>query len=103
MGIEKGDPFEPPFIILLIKRLSKERIAVVRGGDVGLLDTAGADPADEVEDTAGLVVGAGCASAAEGLATHHCACRLVVDIEVASAMTQDVLGLDDGVAVAGDN
>ena len=89
--------------MLICKGLSKERIAVVRGGNVCFLDATGADPADEVEDAAGLVVGAGRAGAAEGLATHHRACRLVVDVEVAGAMAQDVIGLDDGVAVAGDD
>lgn len=41
-----------------IRLFRQERIAIVGGGHKRLLDAAGADPAHQVEDTAGLVVGA---------------------------------------------
>ena len=65
----------------------QERITVVGGGNERLLDTTSADPTHKVEHTTGLVVGAGSTSTAEGLATHHSARRLVVDVEVARRVT----------------
>src|SRR5437868_11277169 len=59
------------------------RVAVVDRRRVCLLDHAWADPADQVEERPGLVVGAGSAGAAEWLQPDDRPSRLVVDVEVA--------------------
>src|SRR5665811_1534442 len=56
-----------------------KRIPIIRRWHERLLDAARADPAEQVEDRASLVVGAGCAGAAEGLLADHGAGGLVVD------------------------
>ena len=65
-----------------------ERIPVVARRRERFLDRSGADPADQVELRAGLVVGAGPARAAERLLPDHGAGGLVVDVEVAGGIAQ---------------
>ena len=74
--------------------------ALVRVGgdgrrDEGLLDRARADPAQQVVDRAGLVVGARGPPAAEGLLADDRAGRLVVDVEVAGGEPQRLGRLGD--------
>ena len=57
---------------------------MIDGWHEGLLDRTWAYPADQVEVTAGLVVGAAAACAAEGLLAYHRAGGLIVDVEVTS-------------------
>src|SRR5580692_12898661 len=66
------------------------RVAVVGRGDEQLLDGPGVDPADQVEDRAGLVVGATGPGPAERLLADDRAGRLVVDVEVARREPQAV-------------
>src|ERR1700679_3848414 len=66
------------------------RVPVVGRRDEQLLDVAGADPADQVEDRAGLVVGAAGPGTAEGLLPDDRPGRLVVDVEIAGAEAQRV-------------
>ena len=65
-----------------------ERIAVVGRRHERLLDRARADPAQQVQLRAGLVVGARPAGAAERLLADDRAGRLVVDVEVAGGVAQ---------------
>ena len=60
-------------------------------GDEGLLDRAGADPAQQVVDRARLVVRARRPTAAERLLADHRAGRLVVDVEVARPRSAGLL------------
>src|SRR5690348_14907280 len=60
-----------------------ERIAVIRGRHVGLFDDARADPPNQVEERARLVIGPRRACAAEWLQADDGARWLVVDVEVA--------------------
>ena len=53
-----------------------------RGGDERFLDRPRADPTNQIQHRAGLVVGAGPARAAERLLPDDGAGRLVVDVEV---------------------
>lgn len=64
-----------------------------------LLDAAGADEAGQKVQAAGLVVGARGAGAAERLLADDGSRALAVDVKVAGAVAQGVLGVDDGVAV----
>ena len=68
-----------------------------------LPDAARADPAQQVEDRAGLVVGAGGAGAAEGLLADDGAGGLVIDVEIAGGVAQTVEALLDRVAVLREN
>src|SRR5690606_25476252 len=80
--------------------------AVGRGDDrrdERLLDGPGADPAGQIEDRTGLVVGAGGAGAAERLLADHRAGGLVVDVEVARREAQPLRRVGDGPAVPGDD
>src|SRR5229473_8061524 len=77
-----------------------EGIPVVGRRHVGLLDHARARPADQVEERAGLVVGARCPRAAERLLPDHRAGRLVVDVEVAGGIDQRLRRGANRVAVA---
>src|SRR6202012_2427685 len=63
-------------------------VAVVGGRGEQLLDGAGADPADQVEERARLVVGAAGPGAAERLLADDGAGGLVVDVEVARRIGQ---------------
>lgn len=65
-----------------ILRLCHIRIGDGAGRAEGLLHRMGADPADHVQHSASLVVGAGGPRPAEGLLSHHGAGALVVDVEV---------------------
>lgn len=65
-----------------ILRLCHIRIGDGAGRAEGLLHRMGADPADHVQHSASLVVGAGSPGPAEGLLSHHGAGALVVDVEV---------------------
>ena len=66
--------------------LAHERIAVIHGRCEGLLDSALAGPAHEVECAAGLVIGTAGTAAAEGLLAHYRTGGLVVDVEIARGM-----------------
>src|SRR5450756_1571011 len=77
------------------------RITVVGRRDERLLDRAGRDPADQVEDRAGLVVGAARPGAAERLLADHRAGRLVVDVEITGRIAQPFGGLGDRGAIGG--
>src|SRR4051795_5610700 len=83
--------------------LGHERIPVVGRRHERLLDRAGARPPDQVPHGAGLVVGAGCAGAAEWLLPDHRAGRLVVHVEVAGGVAQRVVRLRDGRPVGGEH
>src|SRR6266851_4380710 len=65
-----------------------EGIPVIGRRHVRLLDDSRARPADQVEERAGLVVGARRSRAAERLLPDHRAGRLVVDVEVAGGIDQ---------------
>src|SRR5262245_61826716 len=80
--------------------LAHVRVRGVGRGREVLLDRAGGDPADQVPEAAGLVVGAGGAGAAEGLLADDGAGGLVVDVEVAGGVAEAGLGGVDGGAVA---
>ncbi len=56
--------------------------------DSVLLDGAGADPSQQVQGRASLVVGSGGAGAAEGLLSDHGAGALVVEVDVAASVLQ---------------
>src|SRR5262245_49124776 len=72
---------------------------VGRGGE-GLFYRARRDPADEVPERAGFVVGAGGARAAERLLPDDGARRFVVDVEVAGGVAQPRARLVDGRTLA---
>jgi hypothetical protein len=55
-------------------------VAPVITGQKLFLDSAGGDPADEVEGSSGLVVGSRHPRSSEGLLAHHSSCALVVDV-----------------------
>src|SRR5438105_8634001 len=80
-----------------------ERIAVVGRGRVRLLDHARADPADQVQEGARLVVRARRAGATERLQTDDRARRLVVDVEVAGRVDELLRSLADRLPVAGEH
>src|SRR6266852_2017534 len=80
-----------------------EGVAVIGGRRVRLLDHARADPADQVEERAGLVVGARRARAAERLQAYDSACRLVVDVEVAGRVDEPLRRLADRLPVPREN
>src|SRR5690348_18415895 len=80
-----------------------ERIAVIGGRHVGLLDDAWADPANEVEERARLVIGTRRACSAERLQADHGARWLVVDVEVARRVDQLLRRRADGLTVARKN
>ena len=73
---------------------------MVCGRHEGLLDSAGQYPADEVELAAGLVVGTGCAGAAERLHADYGSGGLVVDVEVAGSIFQPAGNLLESQTVA---
>jgi len=76
----------------LVLILSQEWIAVSGSRNEGVLDGAWAGPADEVPQTAGLVVGAAGAGATEGLHADHSTRGLVVYVVVAGCMAKLVVG-----------
>src|SRR5438874_4216099 len=79
------------------------RVAVVDRRRVRLLDHAGADPADQVEERPRLVVGAGGAGATERLQPNDRAGRLVVDVEVAGRVDELLRRLANRLPVGGEN
>src|SRR5215472_15189141 len=79
------------------------RVLMVDGRNEGLLDRAGVDPADQVEDRPGLVVRAASPGTPEGLLPDNGSGRLVVDVEVPSRIPQRVRGPGDGRAIGGDD
>jgi len=81
----------------------EEGIAVVGGRNEGFLDGAGAEPAIEVQDGTRLIVGAARAGSAEGLLADNGAGRLVVDVEVACAVSKLVRGQFHRVPILGDH
>src|SRR5690349_5053544 len=79
------------------------RVAVVGRRHEGLLDRPRRGPAQQVDRRAGLVVGAGGPTAAEGLLPDDRAGGLVVDVEVARGEAQRLAGPRDGGAVLRDD
>src|ERR1700744_1459402 len=76
-------------------------VAVVGGRGEQLLDGAGADPADQVEERARLVVGAAGPGAAQPLLAGGRGGGLVVDVEVARRVPEPLSGVGDGGAILG--
>src|SRR5215813_3925201 len=79
------------------------RVSMVNGRYERLLNRAGVDPADQVEDGSCLVVGAACPGPAERLLPDDSSGGLVVDIEVAGREPQRLAGARDGGAIGGDD
>src|SRR3954462_15720772 len=90
-GLEEQCPFHGAGGLFL----GHERIPIVRRRGERLLDSPGADPANEVELGAGLVVGSRATGAAERLLAHHGARGLVVDVEIAGGVAQVERGVAD--------
>ena len=61
---------------------------MIGGWSVGLFDRAGAGPADQVEDRARLVVGAGRTRTPKWLQTDHRSRGLVIDVEVSGGIPE---------------
>src|SRR5437660_8215766 len=80
-----------------------ERIAVIGGRRVRLLDHPRTHPPDQVEERARLVVGARRTSASERLHPDDRAGRLVVDVEVAGGVDEPFRGFPDRLPVAGED
>src|SRR5438105_6722133 len=83
--------------------LRHERIAIVARRREGFLHGALADPAHEVQLGSGLVVRARSTRAAERLLANNGAGGLVVDVEVASRVTQRAQRLPNTGAVAAED
>ena len=77
-----------------------EGVFVVVGGVEGLLDGLGRSPTDEVEVGTGLVVGAAGAGTAEGLLANDSSGGLVVEVDVAGGILQQVVAGTECLAVA---
>ncbi len=88
---------------MLIFTLSHKRILVIRRRKEILFNRAGGGPADQVQQAAGFVVGAGGSAAAEWLLAYYGAGRFVVDIEITGGVAQGALGQQDCVAVSGED
>src|SRR5262249_36283769 len=86
-----------------LSRFAEERVAPVARRHERLLDRARADPAQQIEDRARLVVGARRARAAKRLLADDGAGRLVVDVEVAGGEAQRFERLAHGDAVVREN
>src|SRR5206468_10540248 len=65
-----------------------KRIAIIPGRRKSLFDIPRADPANEIELRARLVIGARGTSPAERLLANHRARRLVVDVEIPGSVAQ---------------
>src|SRR5438067_1046902 len=76
-----------------------ERVAMVGRRHVRLFDDAGAYPSEQVQERAGLVVGARSAGTAEGLESHDRTCRLVVDVEIARRVDELLRGFANRLPV----
>jgi len=76
-----------------------KRVVIAPRWHERLLDAARADPAQQVEDRAGLVVGAGGAGTAKRLLADDGAGGFVVDVEVACGVAQALEALLDRVTV----
>src|ERR1700674_4660781 len=88
---------------LTLGGLVHERVAVSLGRVVGLLDRAGAGPADQVQEAARLVVRPRGAAAAERLEADDGAGRLVVDVEVAGGVYEPLARLLDRRPLVGED
>ena len=69
----------------------------------GLLDGTRADPAEQVQWAACLVVGSTATSATKGLLSNHSARWFVVDVKVSSAVAKRSDGRLDVASVGGED
>ena len=79
----------------------KETVGPIVGRSKRFLDGTWADPAQKVERASSLVVGPATTCASEGLLSNNGAGRLVVDVEVSSAVPKGSNGRLDVSAVGG--
>src|SRR5262244_3102015 len=85
------------------RTLAHVRIPIVGRRGEQFLDGARIDPARQVEQRTGLVVGAAGSRPAEGLLTDYRSGGLVIDVEIACRESQRVGGSGDRGAVRRDD
>jgi hypothetical protein len=71
---------------------SHKRVGKIHGRYESFLDCPGRNPAHKIGLGAGLIIGTGCSTAAEGLLADNGACRFVVDIEITGGIFKSCQG-----------